>query len=340
MTAATTTKTQPRRIVCFGEMLLRLTPPGRERLLQSPRFETSFGGAETNVAVGLARLGDDARMITVLPEGAIGQAALAELGRWGVDTAGVRLAPGRMGLYFLTPGAVLRPAEALYDRTGSAFAHAAPDLIDWTAELAGAAWLHVSGITPAVSPNAAAAALTAVKTARALGVSVSFDGNFRARVWADRIAEAPAILRGVLAHADLAFIAHRDIGLILGEVFDDPKAAANAAFEAFPHLARIAATSRTILGPEEHDLSARLFTRAGDHQTETVRLKGIVDRVGAGDAFSAGVLHSLAAGLGDAEALDYGLACCALKHGIVGDFPLITPEDVAGFSATQGDLRR
>jgi len=336
----TKTDSASRRIVCFGEMLLRLAPPGRELLLQTPRFETSFGGAETNVAVGLARLGDEARIVTVLPEGAIGHAALAELRRWDVDVGGVRMAPGRMGLYFLTPGAALRPAEVHYDRTGSAFATAAPDLIDWTAELEGAAWLHVSGITPAVSANAAEAALIAVKTARALGVSVAFDGNFRARVWADRIGEAPAILRDILAHADLAFIDHRDIGLILGEDFDDPKAAARAAFEAFPHLVRIASTTRTILGPEEHDLSARLFTRDADHQTETVGLKSIVDRVGTGDAFSAGMLHSLIARTGDAEALDYGLACCALKHGVVGDFPLITPEDVAGFSGTLSDVKR
>jgi len=340
MTAAITTKAPPRRIVCFGEMLLRLTPPGRELLLQTSRLETSFGGAETNVAVGLARLGDDARMVTVLPDNAIGQAALAELRRWGVDTGGVRMAAGRMGLYFLTPGAVLRPAEVLYDRTGSAFAGAAPDLIDWTATLDGAAWLHLSGITPAVSPNAAAAALTAVKAARALGVKVSFDGNFRARVWADRIGQAPAVLRALLSHADLAFIDHRDIGLILAQTFSDPVAAATAAFEAIPTLARIAATSRTILGPQDHDLSARLFTRDGVLETQTVRLNGIVDRVGAGDAFSAGVLHSLMADASDKRAIEFGLACCALKHGIFGDLPLITEADVAAFSAEQGDVRR
>jgi 2-dehydro-3-deoxygluconokinase len=180
----------------------------------------------------------------------------------------------------------------------------------------------------------------AVEAARGLGVKVCFDGNFRARVWADRIGEAPAILRDLLSHADLAFIDHRDISLILGQAFDDLTAAASAALEAFPTLARIAATSRVILGPDDHDLAAQLFTRDGVRQTQTVRLKGIVDRVGAGDAFSAGVLHSLIAGGPDKEALTYGLVCCVLKHGIVGDLPLFTPEDVAGFSAKQGDLRR
>ena len=330
----------PRRVVCFGETLLRLTPPGRELLLQTPRLETSFGGAETNVAVGLARLGGDARMVTVLPDNAIGQAALAELRRWGVDVGGVKTAVGRMGLYFLMPGAVLRAAEVLYDRTGSAFAQARPDLIDWTAELDGAAWLHLSGITPAVSRNAAEAALIAVRTARTLGVKVCFDGNFRSKVWADRIGEAPQVLRGILGYADLAFIDHRDIGLILGEAFEDPQAAAHAAFTAFPNLERIAATSRTILGPDDHDLSASLFTRDGAHKTRTISLKGIVDRVGAGDAFCAGFLHSAMAQSSDPDALDYGLACCALKHGIVGDFPQATAGDVAAFSVEQADVRR
>jgi 2-dehydro-3-deoxygluconokinase len=337
---ATTTDTPRRRVVCFGEMLLRLTPPGHELLLQTPRLDTAFGGAETNVAVGLARLGDVARMVTILPDNPIGQAALAELRRWGVDTGGVRTAPGRMGLYFLTPGAVLRPAEVLYDRTGSAFANASPDLIDWPVELGEAAWLHVSGITPATGAKGAAAALKAAQAARRLGVQVSFDGNFRSKVWGDRIGEAPRVLRELLAQADLAFIDERDIGLILEKPFADHNTAADAAFEAFPNLLVIASTSRTVIGPDEHDISARMSTKAERFETPVVRLRGIVDRVGAGDAFCAGLLHGLIVGLPDAEALAQGLACCALKHGIVGDFPLITPEDVAGFSATQGDLRR
>jgi 2-dehydro-3-deoxygluconokinase len=327
-------------VVCFGEMLLRLAPPGRELLLQTPRFETAFGGAEANVAVGLARLGGRSRMVTVLPDNAIGQAAAAELRRWGVDASRVRFAPGRMGLYFLTPGAALRPAEVLYDRTGSAFAGASPDLIDWDVELGEAAWLHVSGITPATGANGAAAALRAAQTARRLGVQVSFDGNFRSKVWGERVGDAPAALRDLLAHADIAFIDERDIGLILGQPFADHDAAVDAAFDAFPNLQIIASTSRTVIGPDEHDLSARMSTRIEGHETDVVRLRGIVDRVGAGDAFCAGLLHGLIGGISDPEALAQGLACCALKHGIVGDFPLITAEDVVGFSAEFGDLRR
>ncbi len=334
------TKTPTPLVVCFGEMLLRLAPPGRELLLQTPRFEAAFGGAEANVAVGLARLGGRSRMVTVLPDNAIGQAAAAELRRWGVDDSRLRFAPGRMGLYFLTPGAVLRPAEVLYDRSGSAFADAAADLIDWNVELADAAWLHISGITPATGANGAAAALRAVRAARRLGVQVSFDGNFRSKVWGERIGEAPAILRDLLAHTDIGFIDERDIGLILGKPFDDHSAAVDAAFDAFPELQIVASTSRVVIGPGEHDLSARMSTQTERFETGVVRLRGIIDRVGAGDAFCAGVLHGLLTGIPDPDALAQGLACCALKHGIVGDFPLIDPGGVAGLSAEPGDLRR
>ena len=334
------TETSTGLVVCFGEMLLRLAPPGRELLLQTPRLETAFGGAEANVAVGLARLGGRSRMVTVLPDNPIGQAAAAELRRWGVDDSRLRFAPGRMGLYFLTPGAGLRPADVLYDRAGSAFASASPDLIDWQVELGEAAWLHISGITPATGANGAAAALKAAQAARRLGVQVSFDGNFRSKVWGERLGEAPTVLRELVAHADLAFIDERDIGLILGKRFEDHPAAADAAFEALPNLQIVASTSRTVIGPDEHGLVGRLSARTERHETDVIRLRGIVDRVGAGDAFCAGVLQGLIDGLHAPEILAQGLACCALKHGIVGDFPLITREDVAGFSAEQGDVRR
>jgi 2-dehydro-3-deoxygluconokinase len=327
-------------VICFGEMLLRLAPPGRELLLQTPRLETAFGGAEANVAVGLARLGGRSRMVTVLPDNGIGQAAAAELRRCGVDASRLLFAPGRMGLYFLTPGAVLRPAEVLYDRAGSAFANASPDLIDWPVELEEAAWLHISGITPATGASGAATALKAVQAARRLCVQVSFDGNFRSKVWGERIGDAPTVLRDLLTHADVAFIDERDIGLILGKPFDGHKEAVAAAFGAFPDLQIIASTRRKVIGPDEHDLVGRLSTRTASFETDVLHLRGIVDRVGAGDAFCAGLLHGLITGIADPDALAQGLACCALKHGIVGDFPLIGPEDAAGFSAEHGDLRR
>ncbi len=327
-------------------MLIRLSPPGRELLLQSPRLEVAFGGAEANVAVGLAQLGHAARMVSVLPDDPLGHAALRELRRWGVDTGGLRFGPGRMGLYFATPAAGLRSGEVLYDRAHSAFCAAAPDLIDWTEELADADWLHLSGVTPATGAAGAAAALRAAHAARRMGVKVAFDGNYRARLWADRAGEAPAILRELLACADLALVTDRDLSLALGGEFDgaDDLArraqAADAAFEAFPRLTMIASLRRAAQDAERHDLSAVLHTRQGPVVTEVVAIGGVVDRIGAGDAFASGLLHGLLTDLGEKAGLACGLRCAVLKHGVPGDFGLATRADLAAFDEAWTDIRR
>jgi len=168
------------KIVCFGEVLLRLSAPGRELLLQSPTLDACIGGAEANVAVALAHLGEDARMISVLPDNALGRAARDALRRYGVDVSGIRWAKGRMGVYYLTHGAMLRPAEVLYDRAGSAFATVAEGLINWDEALAGAHCLHMSGITPALGPAGVREAMAAARAAERLGVPISMDGNYRA----------------------------------------------------------------------------------------------------------------------------------------------------------------
>jgi 2-dehydro-3-deoxygluconokinase len=334
-------------VICFGEMLIRLSPAGGRLLLQDSTLETFFGGAEANVAVSLARLGTRAAMASVLPENPFGRAALEALRGHGVDVGAIGFGPGRMGLYFVTPGAVLRPTEVVYDRAGSAFAAAAPDTIDWKRVLDGAAWLHLSGVTPALGERAAEAAARAVEAANRAGVKVSFDGNYRAKLWAAWDGDGPAILRNLLDGASLAFVDERDIALVLGQAFleEDPaarrRAAAAAAFAAFPKLERIASTFRIQHGFDHYELSAVMFTREAELRTRAFSLPGVVDRIGAGDAFAAGVLHSLTAGLGEAEALDFGLAAACLKHGIAGDFNLARAEDVEAFLAGGGlDVRR
>lgn len=335
------------RIVCFGELLLRLAAPGAERLLQSARLDVCVGGAEANVAVSLACLGLDAAMVSIAPDNALGRAAAGELRRHGVDVEGVRFAPGRMGLYFLAPGAVLRPSQVTYDRAGSAFAVAAPDEIDWNLALAGAGWLHVSGVTPAIGPEAADAAIRAVREARRLGVSVSFDGNFRGTMWTTWKGDAPGILRQIFECADIAFADERDIGLVLGgdygqgSTVERRQSAADAAFAAFPNLKRLAATIRTHHGVDRQDLGATLITREGLIETKAYPLAGIIDRIGGGDAFAAGVLHGLATGAADRDALEFGLAAAALKHSIPGDFNLVGEAEVRALVAGDGiDVKR
>ena len=335
-------------IVCFGEILLRLSAPDYEVLLQSPRLNANFGGAEANVAVSLSKLGEPARMVSILPDNAIGRAAFEELRRYGVDVSGIRFAPGRMGLYFLTPGAVLRSTEVLYDRAHSAFAEAASDAVDWNEALRGAALLHLSGVTPALGLKGAQAALTAAKASRAAGVPVSFDGNYRGKLWATWNGDGPAILRELLSYATIAFVDDRDIALVLAQKFETAdgaarrRAAAKAAFDAFPHLKRIASTVRVQHGVDRHDLSGVLFTRdGGEFQSRTYELGGIVDRIGAGDAFAAGLLHSLRTGKSEKESLDLAAAAACLKHSIPGDFNLVGAADVEAFLSQSGlDVRR
>ena len=338
----------PGPVVLFGEILLRLSAPDGEVLLQSPGLRVDVGGAEANVAVGLARLGGDARLVSVLPDNPLGQAAMAELRRWGVDTRGVAFGPGPMGLYFLVPGAGARPAEVTYDRQGSAFANADPEAIDWDAALAGAAWLHLSGVTPAIGPNGAAAAVRAVAAANRLGVPVSFDGNYRAKLWAEWPGDGPGIVRSLIEGAALAFLNDRDIALALGRSFKQPQApdrlaaAAETAFKAFPRLARIAATTRTTHDAGRHELSASLFSRnTPPLASRTYTLSGIVDRIGAGDAFAAGMLHGLGQSWPDQRALDFALAAACAKHTIRGDFNLATLGDIEAILADEAaDVRR
>lgn len=334
------------KVVCFGEVMLRLSAPGAEVLLQSTRLDARIGGAEANVAVSLARFGHTARMVSFVPDNALGRTLLAELRRHGVDVGGVRIAPGRLGLYFLTPAAGLRPAEVLYDRADSSFALADPDAVDWAAELEGADWLHVSGVTPAVGPNVAEAALKAVRAARVKGLTVSFDGNYRKSLWDLWPTDGAAILADIVAAADLFIGDDRDVALILGHDFpqSDPmerrQAAAEAAFTGFPQLSRVACTHRQVHGADRHSLAAFLADREGRWTSGPLEVAGIIDRIGAGDAFAAGLIHGLRTAMEPQAALDFALAAAALKHSIYGDFNLVDVSDVEALLAGGGDVRR
>jgi 2-dehydro-3-deoxygluconokinase len=327
-------------IACLGELLVRLSAPGSERLLQSKRLDVVFGGAEANVAVMLARLGIPARMGSVVADNAIGAAVVCELRSHGVDVDCVAAAPGRMGLYFLTPAAMSRPAEVLYDRAGSAFAiHAG--MVDLDRLLEGAGWLHLSGITPAVSAAATSLAREAVRAASARGIKVSFDGNYRAQLWNQWQGDGPAVLADLLAHADLAFINEKDVALITGSAALSRHEAIEAAFTAFPKLTAIAATTRDMSSPTRQNFQGDLYRRDGHVASPVHELAGVVDRIGAGDAFAAGILHAFECGLDAQETIDYATAAAVLKHSIPGDFNLISDRDVRDLMAGGNhDVRR
>jgi 2-dehydro-3-deoxygluconokinase len=324
------------RIVCFGELMLRLAAPARERMLQSPRLNIQIGGAEANVAVSLANFGHDTAMVGAIANNSLGDAALGELRRHGVNVDKVLRREGRMGLYFLETGSGHRPSEVLYDRADSVFANTGGENYDWPGLLEGASILHVSGVTPALGATTANAAIAAARAARAAGAKVSFDGNFRSKLWAVWDGDPRKILHELIAEADFAFADHRDIAMVLGEdgsLADDPEASFAAAcaraFAAFPLLQRIASTVRTQHSVDDHSISALMASRDGTlHVAPTYTLHSIVDRIGAGDAFAAGVLHGLLDGMQDAESLHFGLAAACLKHSIPGDFNRVDREEV------------
>jgi len=329
-------------VVCFGELLLRLNAPGRELLLQSPRLDVYVGGAEANVAVSLAHFGHSASVVSVVPDTPLGAACIAELRRHGVQTRHINVAPGRMGLYFMAHGAGHRPSEIVYDRSDSAFALHAGDAVDWEAALAAAAWLHVSGITAALGPRCAEAVLDALRAARSRGVRVSFDCNFRAKLWEAWNGDPGRVLRELAEQSDLLFADDRTLALMLGRSPTDEgpverfQRLSEEALATFSALQRVATTQRVEHSVERHDLSAAMMSRNGLSLTRTYSMEHIVDRIGTGDAFAAGVLHGCLTGMDDAAALDFALAAACLKHTIPGDVNRVSVAQVQELLAGRG----
>lgn len=332
-------------VTCFGEVLLRFATPGHRLTVQCDALDMVVGGAEANVAAGLAALGHRVKMVTRLPSSPLGDKARAALGAAGVDTAHIGRAEGRMGLYFLESGAGLRPSSITYDRAGSLFAGSSSGDFDFAAALEGARLLHLSGITPALGPGGVALAQAAVAAATSAGVPICFDGNYRALLWDAWDSDPRAILTDLMQSATVMIGNHRDISLLLGKAFsgdgsDRRREAALAAFEAFPKLQLIASTARHVVNAGYHRIAARLDTREAAHQTAEVDVTGIVDRIGTGDAFAAGVLHKWLGGADLVTTAQAGLAYTVLKHTVPGDMGLVGAAELEAFSACGGDVRR
>lgn len=332
-------------VVCFGEMLLRLATAPGHLLAEARDLALVVGGAEANVAVALAGMGHHARMVTVLPENPLGDRARSALAAHGVDCAGVVRAPGRMGLYFLESGAGLRPSAITYDRAGSAFAAAGVDAFDFPALLTGARLLHLSGITAALGPGGLALSRAAIAAARAAGVPVSFDPNYRESLWRAWDSRPRESLLELAGEADVLFAGHRDMALLLARTFttDGPERrqeAAEAALAAFPRLQVIASTARHPVSHDHHRLSARVTTRSSAHETQEIDVTGIVDRIGTGDAFAAGVLDGRLAGAPPRDMAELGLTLAALKHTVHGDFYPLGRPDASIIAGGSFDVRR
>jgi 2-dehydro-3-deoxygluconokinase len=326
-------------VVSFGEIMLRLAPPGFERLLQSPQFVATFGGGEANVAVSVAGFGHPARYITVLPDkNPIADAVVAQLRGFGVDTSRIVRGKGRMGIYFLESGANQRPSKVVYDRENSAIALAGPGAVDWSAALADAGWFHVTGITPALSQSAADLALEAVQKARAGGLTVSCDLNYRKNLWKYG-KTAPEVMRGLMKHVDVAIANEEDCQAALGIQADVDvhsgkleaakyEALTKCVLEEYPELKTIAITLRESKSASHNGWSACLNDRKQFLVSRYYDITHIVDRVGGGDAFAGGLIYGLL-NLGSSQAaLEFAVAASCLKHSIPGDFNRFTADEV------------
>jgi 2-dehydro-3-deoxygluconokinase len=325
-------------VVALGEFLLRLKPPAHERLFQSPVLEAAFGGAEANVAVSLVHFGVASSFVTALPPNAVGDAALGELRRQGVAVAHVARTGERLGIYYHEAGAAHRPSRVIYDRSGSSLATVDPASFDWDVILEGARWFHVSGITPAISASAAELVLRAVRAARQRGVTVSCDYNFRANLWKWG-RTAPEVMHGIMQHVDVGIAGREDCQRALGiglETMDDAvdpdmdhyRRLAQKVLDTFPSLRMQVITLRSSHSATRHGWSACLLDRAGHfHASRRYEIGDVVDRVGAGDAFSAGLIYGLLE-MDESRALEFAVAASCLKHTIPGDFNRVSIAEV------------
>jgi 2-dehydro-3-deoxygluconokinase len=315
------------KIVTFGESLLRLAPPGFERFLQSPHFTATFGGAEANVAVALSVFGMDAAYLTVLPENnPIADAAVAELRRFGVDTSRIVCGKGRLGIYYMESGAGHRASRVVYDREHSAMALAKPGDIDWAKAFEGAFWFHISGSTPAISTSAADLALESMQRARTAGLTVSFDFNYRQKLW--NWTTAQQVMREMTKATDVLLANEEHLRKVLG--VEDPieiRPLTDKVLNTFGNLQAVALTLRESHTASRHSFSACLNDRK-DFLTSREYNIDAVDRIGAGDAFAAGLIYGWTQLSSHHDALDFAVAAGCLKHSTPGDFFRSTVEEV------------
>ena len=337
-------------VVTFGETMLRLAPPGFERLLQSSRFVATFGGGEANVAVALAGFGHPARYVTVLPSAnPIADALLGELGRFGVDTSQVARGKGRMGVYFVESGANQRPSKVFYDRENSAIALAKPGDIEWSKALSGAAWFHITGITPALSHSAADLAMESMRAARDQGLTVSCDLNYRKNLWKYGQA-ATDVMPELFRLTDVGIANEEDCQAALGIKADsnvnsgrlEPeqyRALAERVLSAYPNLKMLAITLRESKSASHNGWSACLHDRKQFLLSRHYEITNIVDRVGAGDCFAAGLIFGLLNLASSKDGLEFAVAASCLKHSIPGDFARLSREEVEQLLRSGGSGR-
>jgi 2-dehydro-3-deoxygluconokinase len=326
------------KVVTFGEIMLRLSPPGFERLLQSPSLVATFGGGEANVAVSLAHFGLDSWYVTRLPPNPLGDAAVRVLRSEGVRTDAIVRGGDRIGIYFAESGASQRASVVVYDRAHSAISEMEPDALDWDAVFQGAHWFHVTGITPALGDKAAECTRAALRAARRAGSRVRLDLNFRKKLWSE--VRAQSVMKPMMADVDVVIANEEDIQSVLGlAVAGTDVTSGRLDVDAYRRVAdeisrelgpsTVAITLRESTSASDNGWSAVLWDAAGNqfHHSQRYDVR-LVDRIGGGDSFAAGLIYGLLAGRSAADSLRFAVAASALKQTIPGDFNRVTADEV------------
>lgn len=338
-----------KKIITFGEIMVRLKTPGHTRLGQEGLLEMTFGGGEANVAVSLANYGQTAAFVTALPDNELTDVCLGELRRFGVDVSGVLRRPGRFGAYYVEAGSGQRPSKVLYDRDFSSISLAGLAEFDWEKIFSGADWFHITGITPAISKSSAELALKAMAEARRLGLKVSLDLNFRAKLWRWGKA-APEVMPELTRLADVLIANEEDCQKSLGlkakgdvhsgEIEEEVyRELSQKVLSQYPNLAMVAITLRESISADHNNWSACLNDRNHFYRSRRYEIKDIVDRVGGGDSFCGGLIYGLVTGMAHSQALEFAVAASCLKHSILGDFNRVSVAEVEKLLAGDGSGR-
>lgn len=328
-------KEQKMRVVTFGEILLRLQPFGYKRLSQADSYEATYGGAEANVAAALAAMGENAAVVTKLPLNEIGQNAIDALRKVGVDTSLIVRGGERTGLYYCEKGASQRPSKVVYDRVGSAISLARRNEFDWKKIFDGADWFHFTGITPALSDELAEICLDAAKNAKKLGLTVSCDPNYRAKLWSKD--KASRVLMNLMPFVDVCITNVPQVSDVFGTTADNERELADKLIAKFG-FKTVAFTRRESFSASDNGYSGALYTADGFAESRTYSMR-IVDRVGGGDAFAAGLIYAMTHGYDLQKAVDFAVAAAVLKHSIEGDVAYITVDEIEQLAGGDGTGR-
>lgn len=325
-----------KRVITFGEIMLRLAPEGYYRFVQAEKYGATFGGGEANVAVSLANFGVDAVFVSKVPKHEIGQACVNSLRRFGVDTDEILRGGDRLGIYYLEKGASQRPSKVIYDRAGSAISQATKDEFDWDDILEGADWFHFTGITPALGDNVAEICLEAVKAARAKGITVSCDLNYRNKLWSKE--KAGQVMGELCKYVDVCIANEQDADDVFGiKARNTDVTSGKVDHEGYKDVAlqlkerfgfkKVAITLRGSISANDNDWAGMLYDGSDFYFSRTYPVH-IVDRVGGGDSFGGGLIYACLNDYSGQDTINFAVAASCLKHSIEGDYNMVIVDEV------------